>query len=156
MDRMKTLLKYALWVIGFFILSDFLINVGLESTYKDIERKDEISQVSIYQADATKVNGRIRGIIKNSQPENLNGKYIKIDFYSKRDVYLGKKYVEVNELEENGTLNFEVLFKLQDVEYYRVSITDEKEDGGEIEIIPKELTRPEIIVATALAFLIFW
>ena len=34
---------------------------------KKIERKDEISQVYIYQAEATKVNGRVRGFIKNSR-----------------------------------------------------------------------------------------
>lgn len=155
MDKMKTLLKYALWIIGFFILSDFLISVGLDSNYRDIERKDEISQVAIYQAEATKVNGRIRGIIKNSEPEELSGKYIRFDFYSKRDVYLGKKYIQINELEKGETQAFEIFFKLQDVNYYKVSITNEKEEG-EIEILPKDWTRPEIILATALTFLIFW
>ena len=67
MSRMKTLLKYALLIIAFFILSDFLIEVGLNCNYKKIERKDEISQVYIYQAEATKVNGRVRGFIKNSR-----------------------------------------------------------------------------------------
>ena len=155
MDKMKTLLKYALWIIGFFILSDFLISVGLDSNYRNVERRDEVSQIAIYQAEATKVNGRIRGIIKNSDPEELSGKYIRFDFYSKRDVYLGKKYIQINQLEKDGTQAFEIFFKLQDVNYYKVSITNEKEEG-EIEILPKDWTRPEIILATALTFLIFW
>lgn len=54
MDRLKTFLKYALWIIGFFILSNFLIYVGLNSNYRDLERKDSIQQVQIYQAEATK------------------------------------------------------------------------------------------------------
>ena len=64
---MNTLQKIAVWtamLIGTFIFSDFLINVGLNSTYKDIERKDNNSQIVVYQADATYVNGRIRGVIK--------------------------------------------------------------------------------------------
>ena len=111
MDRMKTFLKYALWVIGFFILSEFLINVGLNSTYKDIERRDDNSQVSIYQAQATLVNGRIKGIVTNSEPEELNGKYICINFYSRRDVFLGRKYIQVENLEENESKPFEAYFK---------------------------------------------
>ena len=49
MDRVKTLFKYALWLVLFIIFSNFLINVGLNSTYKSIERKDNVEQVNIYQ-----------------------------------------------------------------------------------------------------------
>ena len=155
MDRMKTFLKYALGVIGFFILSEFLINVGLNSTYKDIERRDANSQVSIYQAQATLVNGRIKGIVTNSEPEQLNGKYICIDFYSKRDVFLGKKYIQVENLGENESKPFEAYFKLKDVASYEVSIVDNKEEG-EIELIPKDLSKPEVVVATIFTLLMFW
>ena len=113
MDRVKTLLKYAVWVLAFIILSEFLINVGLNSTYRKINRKDNIEQVNIYQAEATLVNGRIRGTITNSEPEELNGKYVRIDFYSKRDVFLGRRYIEVKDLAQNGTMSFEVFFKLK-------------------------------------------
>lgn len=156
MDRLKTFLKYALWVIGLFILSEFLINVGLNSNYKELERKDNLSQVVIYQAEATKVNGRIRGIIDNSD-NKLNGKYIEVDLYSKRNVFLGKKYFEVQTTsEDKATIPFEMLFKLEDVKYYETKIVDEKDPAGELELLPKEWTKPEIIFATALTFLIFW
>lgn len=155
MDRMKTFLKYALWVIGFFILSEFLINVGLNSTYKDIERRDANSQVSIYQAQATLVNGRIKGIVTNSEPEELNGKYICINFYSRRDVFLGRKYIQVENLEENESKPFEAYFKLKDVSSYEVSIVDNKEEG-EIELIPNDLTRSQVVIATIFTILMFW
>ena len=67
MARMKTFLIYALLVVGFFIFSEFIISVGLNSSYKDIERKDNISQVEITEAKATLVNGKIKGIIKDSK-----------------------------------------------------------------------------------------
>ncbi len=67
MDKMKKFLKYILWILAIFIFSNFLIEVGLNSNYKTIERRDEISQVNIYQAEATKVNGRIRGYIYDSR-----------------------------------------------------------------------------------------
>ena len=155
MERMKTLFKYALWVVLFIIFSEFLINVGLNSTYKKIDRKDNIEQVNIYQAEATKVNGRIRGIMTNSESEDLSGKYIRIQLFSVRDVFLGEKYIEIHQLEENETQNFELLFKVQDVNYYTVDIVDEKPETEELEIIPEEWTKPEIILATVVAMLMF-
>ena len=154
MDRVKTLLKYAIWVLVFFILSEFLINVGLNSTYRKISRKDNIEQVNIYQAEATLVNGRIRGTITNSEPEELNGKYVRIDFYSKRDVFLGRRYIEVKDLAQNGTMSFEVFFKLKEVGSYEVVIADKKELADEIEWVPKDWTKGEIIAATIVTLLI--
>ena len=154
MDRVKTLLKYVIWVLAFIILSEFLINVGLNSTYRKINRKDNIEQVNIYQAEATLVNGRIRGTITNSEPEELNGKYVRIDFYSKRDVFLGRRYIEVKDLAQNGTMSFEVFFKLKEVGSYEVVIADKKEPADEIEWVPKDWTKPEIIVATIITLLI--
>lgn len=154
MDRVKTLLKYAVWVLAFIILSEFLINVGLNSTYRKINRKDNIEQVNIYQAEATLVNGRIRGTITNSEPEELNGKYVRIDFYSKRDVFLGRRYIEVKDLAQNGTMSFEVFFKLQEVGSYEVVIADKKEPADEIEWVPKDWTKGEIIAATIVTLLI--
>lgn len=87
--------------------------------------------------------------------QELKGKYLKFDFYSKRDVFLGKKYIEINEIESNGKQSIEMFFKLHDVSYYKVSVADKKGEG-EIEILPKDLTKPEIILATAITFLIFW
>lgn len=156
MDTVKRFLKYAIWLVLFIIFSEFLINVGLNSTYNPIKRRDNIEQVHIYQAEATLVNGRIRGLITNSQDNELSGKYLEVDFYSERDVYLGKKYIDIGQLQPDGTQAFEILFKQKDVASYEVKIVDQKEDGGEIEIIPDEWTKPEIIVATFFTLLILW
>ena len=156
MDRMKTFLKYALWLILFMIFSEILINVGLNSTYKKIERQDNVSQVNVYQAEATLVNGRIRGLIINSQEQNLSGKFLEIEFYSKRDVLLGRKYIQIEQLEQKGTQSFEVLFKLKEVAKYKIDIVEQKKDGGEIDLLPEELTKPEIWLAAFFTLLIFW
>ena len=60
MSRMKTFFKYAMWVILFFIFSEIMININLETVYRNIGRKDNLPQITIYQAQATKVNGRIK------------------------------------------------------------------------------------------------
>ena len=156
MSRLKTLFKYVLWIVMFAILSEFLINVGLNSTYKQLERKDNIEQVQIYQSEATIVNGRIRGLITNSSSNNLSGKYLEFDFYSKNDVLLGKKYIQVNDLQDKQTQSIELLFKLKNVGYYNISVVDQKPDDEEIELLPTDLTKPEVILGTALVLLIFW
>ena len=156
MDRMKTFLKYIMWIILFFIFSEIMININLESTYKNIGRKDNIEQVQIYQSEATIVNGRIRGLITNSSSNNLSGKYLEFDFYSKNDVLLGKKYIQVNDLQDKQTQSIELLFKLKNVGYYNISVVDQKPDDEEIELLPKDLTKPEVILGTALVLLIFW
>lgn len=152
MDTMK---KFAIWIlilIGFFIFSNFLIHVGINSTYKDLQREDNNTQIVIYQADATYVNGRIRGLIKNR--EEVQGKYLKVELYSDRNVLVGKNFIEIKTEEEAQA--FELLFKATDVVSYKVDIVKEKEAGNELEILPREWTKPEVLFATAMMFLIFW
>ena len=156
MDKIKKYAMYFVLVIAFFIFSDFLIYVGLNSCYRDIERQNSVEEVSIYQAEATKVNGRIRGLIQNPNGEDLNGKYVEVDLYSKRNVFLGKKYIQINNLQQRDTQSFELLFKMEDVSSYNVSIVDEKQEGEEIDLLPNDLTTSQIVVATVLTVLIFW
>ena len=155
MDRLKTFLIYALLIVLFFIFSEFLINVSLQASYNDITRRDNIEQVQIQEAQATLVNGKIKGTIKNSEQDYLTGKYVKIDLYSKRDNLLGTKYIEINTTETQNTQDFSVYFELTDVESYNISIVDKK-DGGELDLIPDELTKPEIWLLTAMTVLILW
>ena len=56
-------------------------------------------------------------------------KTIEVDLYSKRDVFLGRKYIQIENLEQGQSQAFEMLFKLQDVSSYKISIVDERMDG---------------------------
>lgn len=155
MDRLKTFLKYIIWIALFFIFSNVMINFCLETNYKDLERKDEIKQVNIYQAQATKVNGRIKGAIFNDVSNKITNKYVRIDLFSKRGVNLGSKYIDVSSMRDNETKYFEEFFKLENVEYYEVVFTDEKIEG-ELPQMLKDLTKEQVIFATLLTYLIFW
>ena len=151
MDKMKKYLLYIVLLVVFALFSSLLITVGLNSSYKSIERKeDNLSYVNIYQAEATKVNGRIRGIINNKE-NNIYEKYLKFDFYTPRDVYMGSKYIEIDKSETE--MPFELFFKLNNVSYYKVSLVNEKDPQGEIEFIPKDLNKRDIFFATFIALL---
>ena len=158
MDRMKTLGLYALILIGVYILSDFLIFMGLNSTYDKIESVGSSgnSQVQIDNAEATLVNGRISGTIKNSADNDLNGKYIKIDLFSEQGVNLGTKYLEVNNLAKDGQEKFETYFKAQGVENYKISIVDEYiENSEEIKDVFQNQDVKQNVILGTLALLFF-
>ena len=60
MNRVKTFAKYAIWIILFWIFSDFLINMAIMTTYKSIDRIGiEPSGVTVSQMQATAVNGSL-------------------------------------------------------------------------------------------------
>ena len=127
MSRLKTFAKYAIWIILFWILSDILIYYGVNSTYKNLKIKNEIpSQVTIKNAEATKVNGRIKGTIANKEDSNMSGKYLKIDLYSDSGNLLATEYEDIGNLRVNEVKSFETYFKMQDVKQYEVNIVDEK------------------------------
>ncbi len=127
MSRLKTFAKYAIWIILFWILSDILIYYGVNSTYKNLKIKNEVpSQVTIKNAEATKVNGRIKGTVANSEDSDLSGKYLKIDLYADNGNLLATEYEEIGNLRANEVKSFETYFKMQDVKQYEVNIVDEK------------------------------
>ena len=68
---------------------------------------------------------------------------------------MGREYIQIENIEE-GPQAFEMLFKLQDVASYEVSIVDEKQEGGELELLDTDLTTQQIVVLTAFTFLILW
>lgn len=127
MSRLKTFAKYAIWIILFWILSDILIYYGVNSTYKNLKIKNEVpSQVTIKNAEATKVNGRIKGTVANSEDSDLSGKYLKIDLYADNGNLLATEYEEIGNLRANEVKSFETYFKMQDVKQYEVNIVDKK------------------------------
>lgn len=156
MDRVKTFAKYAIWLVLFWILSDILIYYGINSTYKTITPKGEqTNQISVNNAEATRVNGRINVIVTNSEDNNLNGKYLKVDLYSESGNLLGTNYLEIGNLNTNETKNFETYFKIQDVKFYNISIVDEKaEKVQEESFMTEDMTK--LGVLGLLTYMIFF
>ncbi len=140
MKRLKTFLLYALAIAAFWFLSDFLIYMAINGTYQSIETKImvESPDVNIGESKATYVNGYVKGNIYNNTENTINDKYLKIDLYSPRDIHLGTKYVKIENLEPERTMDFEMWFKLTDVEYCIVDITDDVSNTNEEQFISEE------------------
>lgn len=155
MNRMWVLFRYALIIILFFFFSELLINLNLETNYDSIGRKDNLKQVNVYQAEATKINGRIKGTIYN-EDDKIDNKYLKIDLYSDNNNLLGSRYIDIESLRENKTKQFEIYFKVYNVEYYELSFVDEKDEEGELPIILQDLSKSQIFWGTLFAILILY
>lgn len=147
MTTLKKFLMYGSWVLLFFIFSQIMIYVAINTTYK--YKNVEISSASITQAEvqATSINGFAKGKIT----EGAQNKYIKIECYSKNDVLMGTKYIKI---ETNEEQEFEVKFNYSRVDNAKIEIVDE---------IPNDITEeqkisdPEMnaaMVITALILLI--
>ncbi len=155
MDRIKRLILYFVGIVLFFIFSNFLIDVGLNSAYTKIDEIEKPNNVLIYQAEATAVNGRIRGVITNKNQEYYEGKYLKIELFSRGDNILGVKYIEIDDIPEEGT-PLEILFNIHDVKKYSITVVDNKPEEKEIEDVLQEMLTPEIVFSTMIKLIILF
>ena len=129
MDTVKTFVKYIIWIILFWILSDFLINVGLKTTYKEMQKIGQVpAGIQVKEIKSTAVNGKINLLVNST---TLSGKFIKVDLYSSKDNFLGTQYLNIGEINENQTKEIDTYFKIADVKKYEISVTDEKGESSE-------------------------
>ena len=149
MKRMKTFLIYLLIFVGFFVLSDVLINVSLNTSYHTITRKDNLEQVVINQAEATQVNLRIKGTVTNLVENTITLKYMRVDFYSERDNLVGSRYIDVSNLKENESMDVEINLRLDDIDSYSISFTNDK-STEEVDWLPADLSGKQILIVSVL------
>lgn len=160
MDRMKTFALYALCVIAFFILSNVLMNIAIHTACKPIYAyilMDENSdiKVEVTESQASSVNGFVGGKVINKTKNAISKKYIKIDLYSKRNILLGTKYVEISDVKINEAIDFRMGFKLNNVNYCKVSLVDEVSSDVTQEQFISDNTSA-IILITAVIFLCYF
>lgn len=131
MDNVKKILKYVILIIAIYFLTKFLVYIGFNATYRDIKVEGNVpEQVVVEYAQATKVNGRILGKIKNGN-DDLNGKYIRADIYDVNGELVGTKYLEINQINKDETKKFAVFFKKTSVDHCKLSIVDHKDENTE-------------------------
>lgn len=128
MARVKQVAFYGLLIVIFAIFSDFMIKVGLKNTYKEIPGIIDTSspEIVINEVKTTDVDGYAKGTIKNNTEESIDKIYIKLDLYSKRDINLGTKYLEIKSLNKEQNLDFEIQFRYSNVDHYKITCIDSK------------------------------
>lgn len=129
MGEMKKLGKWILIAIVFYLFTMLLTYVGFNSAYRNIDSKYNIpEQIKIDIAQTTKVNGRIFGEVTSTEDNDLNGKYIEIQIYNKKDEIIGIKYLKIEDTNINEPKKFVAYFNLENVASYSVDIVDDSEE----------------------------
>lgn len=129
MGRLKTFRTYILLLVGFYIFSVVFTYIGLNATYKNINLIETLpNQVNINLAQATTVNGRIYGEVTSTEENNLNGKYIKVEIYTKTGNYAGTKYLKIEGTQVNEPKKFAVYFTADNIRSYTIEIVDATEE----------------------------
>ena len=125
MDRMKTFAKYALMIVGLYVFTSLLVFIGFNLNYKDINCNNEISeQISIEKAEATSNTGRIYGYISNTEENNVNGKYIKVEVYNTDNEKDEIQFIKINDIKYGEKKMFKIFFKTDNAKYCNISIVD--------------------------------
>lgn len=151
MSRMKTFLMYASWVIVFFIFSQIMIFISINTTYKYKSVEIQTSLVKEVEVQATSINGFAKGKIMNNTNSIIENKYIKLECYSKNDVLMGTKYIKIDKIDTNEEIEFEIRFNYSRVDKAKIEIVDN---------IPNDITEeqklsdPEMNLAMLISALI--
>lgn len=136
---LKLFLQFgAIFIILYFFL-DFLTFAYVKSTYKpinDYEIEINSPKIEITEAKATYINGYVKGKVNNNTGEDMDNLYVKINFYSERDVDLGTRFAKIENLKKGESKEFEIKFKYQDVKSFKVNVTNEAviEEGKDLQI----------------------
>ena len=126
MDRVKTFFIYFILIVVFFIYSQIMIYMGIVTTYKykNVDIKTTIPiEASV---KATSVNG-IANITITDTKEDIKGKYLKLECYSKHDTLMGTKYIKIEEINTEEPKNIEIRFNYSKVERAIIDIVEEKQ-----------------------------
>lgn len=140
MDRMKTFFKYAICLIVFFAISMLLENVLLKSMYSKISGEidthysvtDTQFKVENISAKACNINGYVLFNLINTTGKDVEKCYLKLDLYNERDQLADTEYIEIDNLKEGETKNFNVKFKANNIEKFKAEIVEDVPDKTNI------------------------
>ena len=118
-------IKIVLLVVGGFLLTSFLIFIGFNVNYKPIELKSELPNViTIEKAEATKVQARVYGRIRNTEESDFNGKYIKVSLFNANNENISTEYLKIENLGKDENKLFRATFNVEKAKSYTVDLVD--------------------------------
>lgn len=143
MSTIKNFRNYALWLIGFFIISVILENALIADMYKPMAgtangnviftgKANADLEVTVEDARATNMNGYLVINIKNTTGKYIEKCCAKIELFTERSVLASTKYVDISKFEANETRQFKIKFKGQDIASYSVSLIEDAPDKSYI------------------------
>ena len=125
MQRLKTFFIYAILVVAFFLFSQIMIFFAIHTTYHEKSYTIKADIPIQVEVKATSVNGQVTGNLINSTDKTIKNEYIKLEFYSKHDVLMGTKYIEITQLKPGEKLDFERKFNYNKVDKVVLDVVED-------------------------------
>lgn len=142
MDRLKTLISYGLILILFFIISNLLENGFIYNMYsnltgiindsayiKGIFTKLDITDL---ESKATNVNGYIYLNVENKMNSDIEKCYLRLDLYNERNLLAETEYIEISDFKSGSSKNYNLKFKANNIERYKIELLGEAPDESHI------------------------
>lgn len=137
MKRMRTFFLYALGIVGFIFLSYILEDGLISGMYKELNKENssvsssEDLLITDVSAKASYMNGYMNFKLTNNSNKQSD-KFLKIELFSKQGLLAVTDYVPITDLDSGNTKNYEVKFKGNDIDSYKLSVVDEVPDKSNI------------------------
>lgn len=125
MTTQKKFFIYFLLIATFLIVSQFIIYAILNTTYKYKSYEVKTSLPITVEHQATSINGYVKGNILNNTNQEIKDKYLKIECFSKNNVLMGKKYIKIDSIEANSSIDYDIKYNFNKVERAEIDIVDE-------------------------------
>lgn len=154
MDKMKKYFTFLIILILFYLFSNFIAYEALKTSLVPIENYSiecESPQINIEDACSSKVNGYVKGTVKNNTDSIIENKYIKVNFISKAGNVILSKYAEISKLNPGDEQEFKINFNAENITSFSADVVDNKTTSN-IDIDKTELR--EVLVAVFLTWVI--
>lgn len=134
MKRMKTFLIYLLIFVGLYVISNFLIDAYIKTSYYNIEKYDidvPNANITILSAKASKDDGHIEGKIVNNTNEKIENQYMKVELFSDNGTNIGTQYIKIESLIPEQLKTFRIDFTCDYVKSFKISLISEDQKNAE-------------------------
>lgn len=138
----KKIFSYIFILIAFYIISVLLENGLIDNMYAKINgitnNKTYVKgifteiEMNVNESRATNVNGYIDLSIKNNMNSDLEKAYIQVDLYNERNLLAETEYIEIDNLESGKGKNYNIKFKANNIEKYKLSLIEQAPDESHI------------------------
>jgi len=129
MATLKKFLLYIVMLIGLMLITSFLVMLGLNGKYKNIEKCQIIQgdyKIELIEAKAGYAKGHVEGKIKSTAQVLKENVYVKIDLYNLEGAYLGTEHYDIRYFYPNEEITFKVEFNYENVQTARIELVNKK------------------------------
>ena len=151
MPTQKKFFIFFILLVAFFIISRLLIAGLIHTTYKYKNYEVKTTIPITVEVQASSVSGFAKGKVINNSENAITNKFIKVECYSKNNVLMGTKYIQIENIGAKSTFEYQVRFNYSRVDKAVIDIIDEIPENVKAE---DKISDPQMSLAMLIAAII--